>query len=115
MRSPTGVRANLAALVLAGLAAAVAGWFWTIGHVAGPVAAVYLWMDGRRRCRLAAVAPLAATTLAVALTLALGGRHIDSTISFHGRDARTAGSTRSKACSTRARPSPKTWSSPTSA
>ena len=78
------------ALVLAGLAAAVAGWFWTVGHVAGPVAAVYLWTDGRRRCRLAAAAPLAATALAVALTLALGGRRIDTTFSFHGRDARTA-------------------------
>ena len=51
------------------MAAGVAGWFWTIGHVAGPVAAVYLWTDGRRRCRLAAVAPLAATTLAVGLAL----------------------------------------------
>ena len=77
-------------LVLAALAAGLAGWFWTIGHAAGPAAAVYLWTDRRPRCRLAALAPLAATALAVGIALALGGRHIDSTISFHHRDLRTA-------------------------
>jgi hypothetical protein len=82
--------ASPAALALAGVAAAIAGWLWTIGHVAGPAAAVYLWTSGGRRCRRAAIAPIAATALAVGLTLGLGGRHIDSTISFHGRDLRTA-------------------------
>jgi len=78
------------ALALAAASAPLAGWFWTVGHLAGPVAAVYLWIDGRRRCRLAAAVPLAASLLAVALGLALGGRRIDSTISFHGRTMRDA-------------------------
>jgi len=77
-------------LVLAALTAPIAGWFWTVGHMAGPAAAVYLWVDGRRRCRLAAAVPLAATVLAVALSLALAVRQIDSTISFHGRTIREA-------------------------
>src|SRR5262249_347844 len=47
-------------LVLAALAAGVAGGFWSAGNLAGPVTAVYLWFDGRRRCRLAASVPLAA-------------------------------------------------------
>ena len=51
----------------------------------GPVAAVYLWVDGRRRCRLAAAVPLAATVLAVVPQLILGLRRMDSTVSFHGR------------------------------
>ena len=46
---------------------------------------------GSRRCRLAAIVPLAATTLSVGdWRSAWAGRHIDSTISFHGRDMRTA-------------------------
>ena len=73
------------ALVLAAISATVAGWFWAAGHLAGPVAAVYLWVDGRRRCRWAALALLLATIAAITLTLALGGSRIDSTISFHGR------------------------------
>jgi len=77
-------------LVLAAISAALAGWFWTIGHMAGPVAAVYLWVDGRRRCRLAAAVPLAATTLAVALGFALGGRRVEGAVSFHGRTVRDA-------------------------
>ncbi len=81
---------NRVALALAGVAAVIAGWLWTIGHVAGPAAAVYLWTSGSRRCRIAAIAPIAATVLAAGLALGLGGRKIDSTISFHGRDVRTA-------------------------
>ncbi|MFI5457414.1 MAG: hypothetical protein ACHRXM_18375, partial [Isosphaerales bacterium] len=81
---------RMAALALAAASAPLAGWFWTVGHLAGPVAAVYLWVDGRRWCRLAATAPLAASLLAVALSLAIGGRRIDSTISFHGRSVRNA-------------------------
>jgi len=81
---------RLSALALAAISAPLAGWLWTVGHLAGPVAAVYLWVDGRRRCRLAAAVPLAASLLAVALGLALGGRRIDSATSFHGRNIRNA-------------------------
>jgi hypothetical protein len=77
-------------LLFAGLSAPLAGWFWTIGHLSGPVAAVYLWVDGRRRCRLAAAVLLAATVLGVVLSLALAARPIDSTVSFHGRTIRNA-------------------------
>jgi hypothetical protein len=77
-------------LVLAAVSAVLAGWLWTIGHLAGPVAAVYLWCDGRRRCRLATAVPLAATALAVALGYGLGGRYIDAAVSFHGRTVREA-------------------------
>jgi hypothetical protein len=78
------------ALVAAAVSAPVAGWLWTMGHMAGPVAAVYLWTDGRRRCRLAAWVPLAATIVSVALGMAVSGRQIDSRISFHGRSLRQA-------------------------
>lgn len=74
-----------AALVLAAVSAMLAGWFWTIGHMAGPVSSAYLFLDGRRRCRLAAAVPMTATVLAVALGVFLGGGKIDSTVSFHGR------------------------------
>jgi hypothetical protein len=74
-----------AALVLGALSAMLAGWSWTIGHVAGPVAALYLVLDGRRRCRLAAAVPLTATALAVGLSVWFGGGKVDSTVSFHGR------------------------------
>ena len=101
------------ALALGGAATVIAGWFWTIGHVAGPAAAVYLWRAGSRRCRRAAIAPLAATAFAVGLALGLGGRHIDSTISFHGRDLSLRGQPRSRACCIPVRPFRKTWFSPT--
>jgi hypothetical protein len=78
------------ALLAAGLWAPLAGWIWTIGHLAGPVAAVSLWIDGRRRCRRAAAILLAATALAVALSLALAARPMDSRVSFHGRTIRDA-------------------------
>jgi hypothetical protein len=77
-------------LILAAFAAWVAGGFWTIGHAAGPVGAVYLWSDGRPRARRAAIVPLSATGLAIAIALILGGRQIDATISFHGRTAEQA-------------------------
>ena len=74
------------ALLFAGLAAPIAGWFWTVGHMAGPAAAVYLWVDGRRRCKLAAAVPLAATVLAVMLTLALGAHRFEGKlINLDGR------------------------------
>jgi hypothetical protein len=81
---------RIMALVLAMIAAVVAGWFWTIGHLAGPVAAVYLWADGRRRCRIAAAAPLAASVIAVALSLAISASKLNSKTSFHGRTVREA-------------------------
>jgi hypothetical protein len=81
---------NLLAICLAAISAIIAGWLWTIGHAAGPAAAVYLWRDGRRRCRLAAIAPLVAMTLSVGIAMGLGSRRMDATISFHGRGARAA-------------------------
>ncbi len=72
-------------LVLAALAAGLAGGFWSAGHLAGPVAAVYLWLDGRRRCRLAAAVPVAATAAAIVLMLSMATRPMDSRVSFHGR------------------------------
>ena len=76
---------SFASLAACAAASAVAGWFWTIGYLAGPVAALYLWQDGRRSCRWAAAAPLSASVLAALLAMALGAGKIDSTISFHGR------------------------------
>lgn len=79
-----------ASLSFAAVWAMLAGWFWTIGHLAGPSASLYLWIGGRRRSGWAAAVPLAATTLAVAVGLLLGGSKIDSTVSFHGRTTREA-------------------------
>jgi hypothetical protein len=77
-------------LVFAALSAAIAGGFWAAGHLAGPVAAVYLWIDGRRASRRAALVPLAATALAAAASVAMAARPMDSTVSFHGRTIREA-------------------------
>jgi hypothetical protein len=76
---------SVAALAACAVCAAFAGWFWTIGYLAGPVAALYLWQDGRRACRWAAAAPLTASVLAALLAMALGAGKIDSKVSFHGR------------------------------
>lgn len=65
-------------LVLAVLSTWFAAGFWLVGHAAGPVGAVYLWTDRRPRCRRAAWIPLAATAIAVAVTLGLGGREINA-------------------------------------
>ena len=78
------------ALGLAAISAMLAGWFWTIGHLAGPVAAAFLVVDGRRSARRAALAPLAGTVVAVGLSLILGWGKVDSTVSFHGRTTRQA-------------------------
>jgi hypothetical protein len=78
------------ALLLSALAAMTAGWFWTIGHLAGPVVAIYLWRDGRKHCRWAAAAPLAGTLIAVVVGLGLGAGKIDSSMSFHGRSTAEA-------------------------
>ena len=82
-----GLRRSRSSSTLAACAAssAVAGWFWTIGYLAGPVTALYLWQDGRRSCRWAAAAPLSASVLAALLAMALGAGKIDSKVSFHGR------------------------------
>ena len=77
-------------LLLASVAAMAAGWLWTVGHLAGPLGAIYLWADARARCRWAAVVPLLASVLAFGLGMSLGGRKIDATISLHGRTAREA-------------------------
>ncbi|MDG3006721.1 hypothetical protein [Paludisphaera mucosa] len=78
------------ALALCAASTACAGWFWTIGHLAGPSAALYLWLDGRRSCRRAAAVPIAATVFAVGLSLILGAGKVDSRVSFHGRTAAEA-------------------------
>jgi hypothetical protein len=75
------------ALVLSAVSALFGGSFWTLGHLAGPTSAVYLWIDGRRRCRLAAIVLLGTSILAVVLSFALAARPIDARISFHGRTA----------------------------
>jgi hypothetical protein len=77
-------------LVLAAVSAMAAGGFWTIGHAAGPVGAVYLWADGRSKSRWAAGVPLLATLCGIVLSLVLGGSRINGKISFHGRTAREA-------------------------
>ena len=68
----------------------IAGGFWTIGHAAGPVGAIYIMSVTRGRKRLLALIPFAATLVAVVFSLAFGGKAIDPTISFHGRTTREA-------------------------
>ena len=49
---------------LLGLMAAIAApLIWTAGYIAGPVGAAFLLADGRRRCRKAAVLPLAVSAV----------------------------------------------------
>ena len=73
-------------LLLSAACCVLAGGFWTIGHASGPVGAVYLWMDGRRRCRLASIVPLLSSLVAAGLSLALGGlRPKAVVIGVHGR------------------------------
>ncbi|QEH34174.1 hypothetical protein OJF2_27090 [Aquisphaera giovannonii] len=82
--------AAAATLPAMALSAMFAGWCWTIGHMAGPVAAVYLWLDGRRRCRWAAAVPFGASVLAALISVALGASKVDSSVSFHGRTTKEA-------------------------
>ena len=56
--------------------AAVAGGFWTAGHVAGPAAAAYLAADGRKAARRAALVPLMASIAAVVTSYAIGAAEI---------------------------------------
>ena len=84
------IRGGAWRLLAAAAWAWVAGGFWTIGHAAGPVGALYLWADGRPIARKAAAVPILATALAVAVALGIGGRKIDGSVSFHGRSSREA-------------------------
>ncbi|MFM7129610.1 MAG: hypothetical protein ACKO0V_09670 [bacterium] len=68
----------------------VAGGFWTIGHAAGPVTAIYILAAARGRQRYFAILPMVATVFAVVSVLSLGGSAIDSTVSFHGRELKEA-------------------------
>lgn len=77
-------------LALGCVAGVLAGWLWTVGYAGAAVGSVYLWADGRRHCRRAAVLPLAVGLLAAGLTLALAGRSIDARVSFHGRTSAEA-------------------------
>ncbi len=77
-------------LVFVAMATGLAGAFWSAGHLAGPLTAVYLWFDGRRRCRLAAGIPILVTGLWVGLALSLATRPMDSKVSFHGRTVQQA-------------------------
>lgn len=72
------------------LACWAAGGFWTIGHAAGPVTAIYVIAASRGRNRLFALVPAAAMITAVAIALSFGGKEIDASTSFHGRSTREA-------------------------
>lgn len=72
------------------LACWIAGGFWTIGHAAGPVTAIYVLAAARGKNRLFAIVPAAAMVTAVAIALTFGGKEIDASTSFHGRSTREA-------------------------
>src|SRR5436305_1682798 len=76
--------------IAASRGAAGAGGCWTVGRAAGRVGAVYLWADGRKGCRRAAVVPLLATVLMAGGGLAVGWSRMDARISFHGRTSKQA-------------------------
>jgi hypothetical protein len=60
-------------------AAAAAPLFWSAGYAAGPVGMAYLWADGRRFCRVAAVLPLAGSaTTGLIIWVIAGGTMIES-------------------------------------
>ncbi len=73
-------------LVVAAICAAMAGWFWTIGHVAGPAGAAYLMADGSVRSRKAALVPILATVAAVLISVGLGSSRLQVQIRFQGKD-----------------------------
>jgi hypothetical protein len=60
-------------LILAVAATLAAPAFWSGGYAAGPVGAVYLWLDGRPRSRRAAALPIAATAAFVLAVLLAKG------------------------------------------
>jgi hypothetical protein len=74
-------------LALAAVFAIVAGGFWTIGHAAGIAGAAYLLADGRARARWAALVPLVATVVAVAVYFGLGAKRIEVEVRFEGKDS----------------------------
>lgn len=63
----------------------VAGGFWTIGHAAGPVTAIYVIAAARGKSRWLAIVPVIAMISAVTIALIFGGNEIDSKIAFHGK------------------------------
>lgn len=77
-------------LVAAFVTAWIAGGFWSIGHASGPVGAVYLFCDGRPRCKKASIVPLLGSIAAAAVFLGLGANQIDASISTSGRSAADA-------------------------
>jgi hypothetical protein len=58
------------------LAAAAAPWFWSGGYTAGLTGLAYLWADGRRPCRRAALLPLAASGAIALLVWIVAGRSL---------------------------------------
>jgi hypothetical protein len=63
-------------LVAAAVLAAAAPLFWSGGFTAGLAGLAYLWADGRRSCRLAAVLPLAVSVTLALLVWAVAGRSL---------------------------------------
>jgi hypothetical protein len=64
-------------LLAVGLLAAVAApLFWSGGYTAGLAGMAYLWADGRRSCRIAAAAPLAASLATAGLVWVFAGQAI---------------------------------------
>src|SRR5207244_317987 len=61
-------------LAIGAVGAVVAAGFWSGGYAAGPVGLIYLWTDGRSRCRRAAAVPMLAVAVAGLAALALRSR-----------------------------------------
>jgi hypothetical protein len=61
-------------LTLGLTAATAAPLLWSAGYAAGPVGMAYLWADGRRRCRRAAVVLLTSPLAVAALAWCMAGR-----------------------------------------
>ncbi len=70
-------------LALGLLAAVAAPLFWSAGYTAGLVGMAYLWADGRRSCRIAAAAPLAASLATAALVWVFAGQAIAANSHLH--------------------------------
>lgn len=72
-------------LAAGAVCAASAPLCWSGGYVAGPAGLAYLWADGRRHVRRAAVLPLAASLIVGAGAWLVAGRSIASAGNFHDR------------------------------
>ena len=70
-------------LALGLLAAVAAPLFWSAGYTAGLAGMAYLLADGRRSCRLAAAAPLAASMATAALVWVFAGQAIVANSPLH--------------------------------